>query len=242
MARAVASSEAELASAVQKRERLQSRLNRLSAQHERITSSTNAQDLAEREHQAQMQMAQSAMYSSYLPGTLVHKMPARFRLIPACGGDPNLFIDVEIANDPANSIQNIFRSDLYRLNYNPLTYTGIEQNIPVEVATETSSGVEIEVEVRESLRIHMQIITPTGVPITPWYVERAAIIEDDRAMAAVGGGIGMYRYSGNGMRQYQHFGTGASPSPAPAPALGHGNQALYVAPKQGEVIEQLPII
>ena len=36
MAKAVTSSEAELASAVQKRERLQSRLNRLTAQHERI--------------------------------------------------------------------------------------------------------------------------------------------------------------------------------------------------------------
>ncbi|KAF3491832.1 AcrB [Arthroderma uncinatum] len=196
MARVVASSEAELASTVQKRERLQSRLNRLAAQHERITSSTNAQDLAEREQQAQMQMAQSAMYSSYLPGTMVHKVPARFRLIPACGGDPNLFIDVEIANDPG------------------------KQNIPVEIATETSAGVEIEVEVRESLRIHMQILNPAGVPITPWYVERAAIIEDG-AIAAAGGGMGMYRYSGNGMRQYLHFAT---------------------APKQGEIIEQLPII
>lgn len=74
MAKAVASSEAELASAVQKRERLQSRLNRLTAQHERIVSSTNAQDLAEREQQAQMQMAQSAVYNSYLPGAFVPKV------------------------------------------------------------------------------------------------------------------------------------------------------------------------
>ncbi|KAM5467872.1 hypothetical protein MauCBS54593_005150 [Microsporum audouinii] len=244
MARAVASSEAELASTIQKRERLQSRLNRLTAQHERIISSTNAQDLAEREHQAQMQMAQSAIYSSYLPGAFAPKVPARFRLIPACGGDPNLFIDVEIASDQASNIQNIFRSDLYRLNYNPLTYTGIEQNIPVEIATETTAGVEIEVEIRESLRIHMQLLTPTGIPITPWYVERAAIIEDDRTVMAAGGGMGTYRYPANGMRQFLPFGTGASPSPSPAALAhsAHGNQALYVAPKQGEVIEQLPII
>lgn len=74
MAKAVTSSEAELASAVQKRERLQSRLNRLTAQHERIVSSTNAQNLAEREQQAQMQMAQSAIYHSYLPGAFVPKV------------------------------------------------------------------------------------------------------------------------------------------------------------------------
>ncbi|DAA76124.1 TPA_exp: Uncharacterized protein A8136_1161 [Trichophyton benhamiae CBS 112371] len=260
MAKAVTSSEAELASAVQKRERLQSRLNRLTAQHERIVSSTNAQDLAEREQQAQMQMAQSAIYNSYLPGAFVPKVPARFRLIPACGGDPNLFIDVEIASEPAGNIQNIFRSDLYRLNYNPLTYAGIEQSIPVEFATETSNGVEIEVEVRESLRIHMQILTPNGVPITPWYIERAAIIEDDRAIITAGGSMGMYRYAPNGMRQFLPYGTGVTSSPAlasapvhiPAAALshahphtpvhGHGNQASYVAPRQGEVIEQLPII
>ncbi|OAL70616.1 ubiquitination network signaling protein [Trichophyton violaceum] len=260
MAKAVTSSEAELASAVQKRERLQSRLNRLTAQHERIVSSTNAQDLAEREQQAQMQMAQSAIYNSYLPGAFVPKVPARFRLIPACGGDPNLFIDVEIASEPASNIQNIFRSDLYRLNYNPLTYAGIEQSIPVEFAIETSNGVEIEVEVRESLRIHMQILTPNGVPITPWYIERAAIIEDDQAIITAGGSMGMYRYAPNGMRQFLPYGTGVTSSPALAPAPvhipaaalshahprtpvhGHGNQASYVAPRQGEVIEQLPII
>ncbi|KAK9386676.1 hypothetical protein V1515DRAFT_136504 [Lipomyces mesembrius] len=92
---------------------------------------------------------------------------ARFRLPAVYGGQPNITLDVSIANDTGSDWQNIFATDLAFLGYNPYSYTG--RLGPTFIST---AGVGIY---REQILIEMQISRADGTEVAHWFAEIAVI-------------------------------------------------------------------
>ncbi|KAK9318986.1 hypothetical protein V1517DRAFT_79840 [Lipomyces orientalis] len=161
-----------------------------------------------------IQMPQSASYG--LHGVWdMHEIFAKFRLPAIYGGQPNVVLDVSIANDTGSNTQTIFTTDLAFLGYNPHTYTG--RLGPTFLST-ASGGIY-----RQQIVLEMQIIEADGTAISSWFEEVAVITVPEP-------GVPLCRLSGNAMRNFLYFAT--------AP----GNSTLYVAKKKNGIISQLPVI
>jgi len=145
----------------------------------------------------------------------MHQILARFRLVPALGGNPNLIYNVTIANDTGSNIQTIFTTDLINLHYNPNTYHGRLGFIPVL----TAGGYVA----REQIIIEIQLMKANGTIVSPWFREWALI-------TPIQLGVPQYRLSGSAMRNHLYFAT--------AP----GNAALFVAEKKNGIVTQLPVV
>jgi hypothetical protein len=140
---------------------------------------------------------------------------ASFRLISEYGGDPNMTINVSIANDTGSTRQTIFTTDLTNLHYDRNTYRGRRGNTTVA----TANGLVD----RERIVIEIQLLTADGTALSPWFREVALI-------KSIAPGVPSVRLSGNAMRDYLYFAT--------AP----GNTTLYVAKKKNGLVTQLPIV
>ncbi|KAK9348655.1 hypothetical protein V1522DRAFT_389362 [Lipomyces starkeyi] len=140
---------------------------------------------------------------------------AKFRVPAVYGGQPNIILDVCIANDTGSDIQTIFATDLAFLSYKHYTYTG--RLGPTFIST-AGGGIY-----REQIFIEMQISRADGTTVSPWFAEIAVITPAQP-------GVPQCRLSGNAMRNFLYFAT--------AP----GNTTLYVAEKKNGIIRQLPVI
>ncbi len=140
---------------------------------------------------------------------------ARFRLVAAFGGNPNITTNVSIANDTGSDTQTIFSTDLNNLNYNPNTYQGRFGVVGVA----TPNGVMF----REQIMIEIQLMSANGTLISPWFQENALVTPVQPAGTQC-------RLSGNAMRNHLFFAT--------AP----GNNTLFVAEKKNGIVSQLPVV
>lgn len=119
------------------------------------------------------------------------------------GGNPNLTIDVPIANDTGSNVQTLFDTDLSALQCDQLGYNGFLGGASVELAF---GSMQCDMAL-----IELQIIDENGLQITPWFSETAIIKAEE---------LGAVRLSGEAMRNYLYFAT--------AP----GNNRLYISQKK----------
>ncbi|KAI9759186.1 MAG: hypothetical protein M1840_003506 [Geoglossum simile] len=140
---------------------------------------------------------------------------ARFRLMAAYGGDPNVTFPVVIANDTGSNIQTVFTSDLAQLNYDPNAY-----QCPMGPTTiTTASGVVV----RQRIYIEVQLSRQDGTAASDWFIEMAVV-------TPIMPGVEQTRLSGRRIRDHFYFAT--------AP----GNATLYVAIKKNGIVSQLPAL
>jgi len=159
-------------------------------------------------------MGHSVSYG-LLAGNPLHVILARFRLVAAYGGNPNITTNVSIVNDTGSDAQTIFSTDLTNLHYNHNTYRGRMGFVHVG----TANGVVP----RERVMIEIQLIKADGTIVSPWLLETAVI-------TPVQQGVPQLRLSGNAMRNHLYFAT--------AP----GNATLFVSEKKNGIVTQLPVV